>query len=502
MAPHKATGPRSFCEWVVGTTIDSALRTAPKKPRRRDIVRVEVSTDDESGEDSLKITYPRTAPAPQVTEPQAVVKKVRFEETPRKSALKKTTTTIVTSESEPETELETSDSAADVSSDEAVIGDASADSSDSSSKSSKSSKKSKKSRHVSESDEDSEPHPSCKCVECVRGRQKLKKQGKAAAKQKKEPETESSESEAEIPPKTKAPKTAKKASKAKPSPSETEEETSTSAPESEEEEEPVKKKVPQKSKAGGKKEQKKAKGENAQPAGKKQKKKVDDEEKEDSAEEEEKPVKAKKNKKNESKKAQPEPAIPPNKQNEAKKHNYPEGMPIPHPRRPHYIEPIRAEVVQTERVMETPQDPPPNAYYDAEHNIIRVYHGPVYGGNPNQALYPRRDPSMRPLPIGMPHPTKNPYHYGFNGQPPQDQPGLEHVPVTQGMPVNTWNAMCPPGIPPYQQGGPPGLYGPEPPMGKGAFGNMMTGANGGPPSSKDKDKAGANNVGPASVKVS
>ncbi|KAF4123195.1 hypothetical protein GMORB2_6745 [Geosmithia morbida] len=103
-----------------------------------------------------------------------------------------------------------------------------------------------------------------------------------------------------------------------------------------------------------------------------------------------------------------------------KANSYPSALPGPHPRRPNYIEPIRAEVVQTERVIETPEDPSPNAYYDARNNIVRVYHGPVWGRSSSasnagqfQSLYPRRDTSLRPLPMGVPHPMQNPYHHGF-----------------------------------------------------------------------------------------
>lgn len=176
-----------------------------------------------------------------------------------------------------------------------------------------------------------------------------------------------------------------------------------------------------------------------------------------------------------------------------KKGNYPEAWPEVHNRRPNYIEPVRAEVVQTERVIETPHDPPPNAYYDAEHNVIRVYHGPVWGGNANNGLYPRRDVPARPLPMGMPHPLQNPYLGGFN-QPGQDGNQDNNMPITQGMPMNAWSAMVPPpGFPQDQNHfGMPGQqrWGQELPGGARA------------PSSHDKDKAGADNIMPAGIKVS
>ena len=271
-------------------------------------------------------------------------------------------------------------------------------------------------------------------------------------------------------------------------------------------------KEPKKNKAEeGKKKKKQQKNSAAKSRGKKKDKNAKEDPEESAPEEKTAP--AKKGKKLEKEECEAESLKRAQQREGPKKGNYPEAFPGPHPRRPHYIEPVRAEVVQTERVMETPQDPPPNAYYDAEHNIIRVYHGPVWGGNPNQSLYPRRDSSMRPLPIGMPHPTQNPYYYGFNNPPPQQQqqqqpqpqPGPENFPVTQGMPTNAWAAMCPPpGYPADKLGGPAPLDTDDQGLATngGAF-HKMSGAKGlGPPSSKDKDKAGDNNVGPGSIKVS
>lgn len=477
MAPKSSTGPSSFCEWVVGTSIESALGPIPRKPRHRDIVRVEVSTDDESEEDSLKITYPRPR-RPRAKKKPASIKKVRFEDAPRKSALKKTTTTVVTSESDAETS----------SSEATASREASAESSGESSKSSKSRRK----RSESESDYDSDPHPTCKCVRCVRGRRWLKNQGKHTAKQRKEVGTDSSDSEVNTAPKSKPQNTGKKGGKKVAVDSEGDGETSESVTRSKEEPEPKKK-------TGGKKKQKQNKIENAQSVDKKRNKKANADTEESATEGTS--AKMKKGKKNGNEGHEAESSTKVKQRDGQKKGDYPEAFPGPHPRRPHYIEPVRAEVVQTERVLETPQDPPPNAYYDAEHNIIRVYHGPVWGGNPNQSLYPRRDSSMRPLPIGMPHPMQNPYYHGFNNPPPQQQPGLENFPVTQGMPMNAWTSMCPPlGFPPGQLG--PGMFDREPATNGGAF-HQMSGANGRKaPSTMDKDKAGDNNVVPGSIKVS
>jgi hypothetical protein len=494
--------PKSFCEWVVGTSIESAMRPAQRKPRRRSIVRLEVSTDDETEEDSIKLTYPRTGRAaarPKKRRP--VVKKVRFQDAPPKSALKMTTTTTtttpdtseesegsVTTESEEATPEPTTDEASSEASASCETSSA-AESSDEPSQPSppakpkRKSKKQKKAAESESSDIDSDPHPTCKCSECVRGRRVLKKQGKkreTKEKQAAESVSENSDSEA-VSTKPKA-KTLKKKRKATVE-SESEDQTSESAPETTSEEEPPEPPKKVKEKGGGnKKKQRQPKGEDAQQGGNVAKEKA----------------------RNKNEERQVESSRGAKRRDGQKKGYYPEAFPGPHPRRPYYIEPVRAEVVQTERVIETPEDPRPNAYYDAEHNIIRVYHGPVWGGNPNQSLYPRRDPSLRPLPVGMPHPTKNSYYYGFNNHLPQQQLGVDNLPVTQGMPTNSWTSMCPP--PGYSTGYPygpiqdPGLYGQGPGINGGAF-HQMSGANGLGPSTA-KDKAGENNAAPGSIKVS
>lgn len=491
MAPKSSTRrPSSFCEWVVGTSIESAMGPIPQKPHRRSIVRVEVSTDDESGEDSLMITYPRTG-RPRTKKRPATVKKVRFKEAPRKSALKKTTTTmVVTSESDPEP----SESSLNTSSGESTTS-CEASSAESSDEPSRPIKVRRRRKTVSDSESDSEPHPTCKCSECARGRRRLRKQTKTA--QRKEAEAGSSDSEPNPAPKSKARK-----AKKKPIDSESEEDTSESGVTSEEElEVPKKLKVEE-----GKQKKKQQKNGAAKLGGKRKKKNKNVKEDPEETSLEEKPAPAKKGEKPKKEACEAESSKRAQQREGPKKWSYPEAFPGPHPRRPHYIEPVRAEVVQTERVMETPQDPPPNAYYDAKHNIIRVYHGPIWGGNPSQSLYPRRDSSMRPLPIGMPHPTQNPYYYGFNNPPPpQQQPGPENFPVTQGMPKNAWTAMCPPPrYPADQLGGPAPLdtFDQGLATNGGAF-HKMCGVKGlGSPSIKDKDKAGDNNVGPGSIKVS
>ncbi|RSL63678.1 hypothetical protein CEP53_004334 [Fusarium sp. AF-6] len=607
MANSKKQRPSLFCEWVVGTTIESALGPIPKKPKKpkkRDVVRVEVTTDDESEEDTIKITYPRTGrstPPPPTEEARTIIKKVRFEDTPTKSALKKSTpveSSDEASDSGPEPESESSQSD-NVSSSDASDSDAeNSDIAPSPKKKKKSKKKQKPVLDDDESDWDSDPdptystppstetpdpepeeHPKPKKKECG----KDKKGGKKAKEPEPETDTsesaeETSESESETPPKKQQPKKEqpKKQGKKKntkveessggetseseaespkpkkkkqgspksdtkedepPEESETEAEASDSANEADAESEPEpepKKKQKQKNKGKekakadspkGEDEKKEAKQEQKankhknkgkQKAGKQPKKAP--EQPEDKAEDE-KAVKAS-NQENQGKykKAKGKRTKEGDKENAAPKvmalkdsryqngflwGNHPQGMLFPHPRRPQLIEPIRAQVVQMERVIRAPSDPVPNAYYDPENNVMRQYQGPPTGNNHGH-LYPAHNAFSGPPPTGMPPVPQTPFYYGFSQ--PQHQPGYgpyppynqywqpmspmegyAHVPITRGMPGHAWTAVNgPPGFPPalpagYGQANPQAVEGKE---------------NAALPPSNDKDKTSQNNVGP------
>ncbi|KAM0271794.1 hypothetical protein ACHAPA_002559 [Fusarium lateritium] len=605
MANRKVKGPSHFCEWVVGTTIESALGPIPKNkpPKKRDVVRVEVTTDDESEEDTVKITYPRTGrtntPPPAAAEAKTTIKKVRFEDGPIKSALKQTVITTPvdssdeTSDSGSELETESSQSETTLSSDAT---DSDAESSEDSSKPKMKKKKKHKQKQIeadTESDWDSDPDPTCKCRRCTKGREILRRIGKKKSKESTPPSPETSESEGEEPPKYKhhSGKNKKKGAKKEKEPEpEPESETSDSAKdtsESEQETAPPKKQQrankqqqskkqgkqkgnkkqqvapeletsesepePPKSKKQQKKEAKRAakKAEEPEPEGDKDETSESAKETEDEAEPEGSPKQQNKDKqKNDNKKQNGKQAGKENQQSNKKKQkagkesnkepeaaeeaaveeevpatskeqdqgkfknvkgkgkaqsrykdgvkkgNYPEGLPVPHMRRPQLIEPIRAQVVQTERVIETPEDPAPNAYYDAEHNVMRVYHGPVYGNHQNNALYPNRNGFDQPLPMGQPHPLQNPFYYGFNnpqqypnypqmspyhqnlaGVPPPE--AYSHIPITQGMAPPPW----------YATGGPPGFYPSNNHREKPHYGNPGN-------SSQGKGKGSHNNVGP------
>lgn len=634
MANRKLKGPSHFCEWVVGTTIESALGPIPKskppKNKKREVVRVEVTTDDESEEDTVRITYPRTGrtvpPSPPDPEPESepepepapvvtaktVIKKVRFEDGPVKSALKQTVITTPvessdeTSESEPESDSSQSET---ISSSDATDSDAESSETSPKKKRKRRKKKRQKKKQIetdSESDWDSDPDPTCKCHKCVKGREILRRIGKKKSKDYIPPSPETSDSEAEEPPKHNQ-QTGKKKKKGarwmhEPELDSDAYDSAKDTSESEYDTPPIwqqrqfnRKQSKKQGKQKGKKQQepvsepetsesepeppwkgwknkKQQQKANAKKGGKKGKKSAPDpepdetdgessesaKESEDEVELEEEPKQQskgkqknnskqgpkqdskankqtnKKNKKQKAdKKANKEPEDPkeaeaeektsegtkeqdqgkfrkmggkekaqPRYKDGVKKGNYPEGLPGPHMRRPQLIEPIRAQVVQTERVIETPEDPAPNAYYDPEHNVMRVYHGPVYGNHQSNALYPDRNGFTRPVPMGTPHPMHNPFYYGFNnpkeyphyapmspyhqqyaGVPPPD--AYSHVPITQGMSHPPW----------YSMGGPPGPP-PGPPQAPASYGPKTA-----PASNKDKASQN-NNVGPPSLTVS
>ncbi|KAG5804801.1 hypothetical protein H9Q74_010621 [Fusarium xylarioides] len=566
MSNRKTKLPSHFCEWVVGTTIESVIGAIPqnKPPKKRDVVRVEVTTDDESEEDTVKVTYPRTGrnyTPPPVNEAKAEAKKVRFDFRPNgpiKSAMKQTTTTTPmdssdeASDSGPETESDSSQSAY-ISSSDATDSDI-----EYSVECVKHKKQRKKKKHRqtqteedTESDWDSDPAPNCPCQRCTKGRQILKRVGRKMSKEITPPSPETSDSdEEEEPPITKRQSGKNKRrclKKAKP----TEPDPNTSDSDSESEILALKKRSQTKNQGkqtDGKKQQtasqppmtKKQRKAMNKKAKQQQEQEIEGEssdspkEAEEETEPEEEPKKQNKgkqknNKKQKGKQKKQEPENETNKDQEAapadeapeaskdtdqgkfrtmrgkakaqpkqkdgvKKGNYPEGLPVPHMRRSQLVEPIRAQVVQIERVIKTPQDPAPNAYYNAENNIMRAYEGLPYGNHQSNALYPERDAFGRPLPMGQPHPMHNPFYYGFNN--PQQYPNYpqmppfhqgyagvppppdaySHVPITQGMGHPPWYAMGPP------PGGPPSGY----------YGHRSPETNKNTPVSK----AEKNNVGP------
>lgn len=510
MARKKSAPPSLFCEWMVGTTISAALGPIPKKPpKRREVVTVEVLTDDETEEDTLIITYPRSGASRKVADTKdAAVKKVRFEDAPKKSAMKKV---------EP--------SASEDSEETVPEAQAAAESSDSSNATSDDSQPTKKANgkkpkkaaaKSSDSGDDSEPHPTCKCNDCVRGRQKQQQsQGEKCAKK-----SETLDSETDEPKKSgrkggKGKKNSQSGNKGKGDKVEVESspkvEVESSASETESAKDTEDEAVAGKEKE--KEEDAVTKEKQSQEAKKDKSKGRDEQSKSESAKTDESEDKKEAEAPTETPPKNETPAKEKKPRNTSKgaddkKPSYPAGFPGPHARRPNLIVPIRAEVVHTERVVETPEDPPPNAYYDSENNIVRIYHGPAYGHH-HGSLYPKRDPSHLPLPIGMPHPARNPYYHGFDRGLP-DKSNLEHVPITQGMHVPpVLSAYFPPhGYAGYAgafmpSGGPPPTAMPPAawPAAEPAAVNVNMNKNKGAfsvpaPSSRSQDMAGGDNVFP------
>ncbi|KAF3072829.1 hypothetical protein CFAM422_004724 [Trichoderma lentiforme] len=519
--PKKA-GPSLLCEWMVGTTIKSALGPPPKPPKpkvkRRDIIKLHVTTDDESGEDTLTVTYPRAerlrekketpAEVSKVPEPQPepesqsepevveVVKKVRFEKeaTPKKSALKKktsvtfceeeessadvTSTSASSGEATPDASSSNASSAAETSSAE----DTSSGSSSVSVKASKStrspkSKKVEKRVQSSDSEADSEPHPTCECKECASGRKKQKqgvtcekKKCKKNDKKKKETESESeasvSEAESSVEEKSTPSKKSKekKKEKKRAEVSSAEGETSESAKETEGESEAQVKKTPEKKKKNQNSDKAdKAEKKTSSPKGEEKKKSDEEKEPEKEKGKEAEEATSEKTPTGKGKEKEADDTTPKAKDVDQRLH-VSDGYHYTHSRPPNLIAPIRAEVMQTERVVETQDDPPPNAYYDGLHGVLRVYHGAVYGQNGHSMFAARENTAGPPHSFGNSNQTQNPYYHGYNNVMPMPLPqqqlpphGYEHVPITQGLPIPGWNAMAPPaGYPPYNcQGLPP-----------------------------------------------
>ncbi|KAF4589742.1 hypothetical protein GQ602_003631 [Ophiocordyceps camponoti-floridani] len=441
----------TFCEWVIGKNVQQIAaaqdkkKPAPTEPSpKRDVFRVEVTTDDEAEEDSLTVTYPRSAKSAPVTAAaeDVVTKKVRFQQMPTKSALKKSTVVGVESESTTDSESETT---------ETESNEVSPEEKNKSKFTTKIKKKKKKRLAI-----DPNPHPTCKCGSCVRSRHHFKLSS----------DVSTSESDTET-------------IANKPQPSKHKHVLSDSDYEASSE--PSTKSETE-----------------AGPSAKAVEKVTDDKAKKASKSE------ATKQKEGRSHKVK----IKARKGRSADK-DYPEAMPGPHPRRPHLIEPIRAEVVQTERVVESAEDPPPNAYYDATHGVLRVYHGPVYGGRFGHALYPRRDASNHALPMGTPHPLHNPYLYGFDSGKQGQQSSFRptYPPPPPAMADGGYAPMAYPpngGGYPYSGFAPGGASAPWPPPAappvngsRGAF--SMFAANGASPFSRLGEEGGSNNVAPGSL---
>lgn len=657
MPPRRGRGPTTFSEWMVGTSIASAAGPK-KKSSRRDIFRLEMTTDDEAEEDTLKISYPRTGrtgrkkhvESPPVKQIEPAIKEVRFDDStesepapaPTKSALKKKTkvTTIETEEDIPEV---------DASSD-ASKSPKEAKSSEEETKSVKCKKKHAKPKDAdTDSDCATNPHPTCTCLRCSIAREfivreflkttskkkssapdtdtaaseseaktppkpKNQQSNKSKKKQDTTTEAEASESEPEVPAKAKGQVPNKSNLKAKKVDNDTDTEASQSEAEippnaprkkfvsfqklgsdsesAKESDGESTQSLKKKKKAGNSQAEsnknKNKPGSQPQKGGKKSKKIIEVSSSEYTSEgessSEDEVERAKRNKKSKQRRKQEsdfESEFETRKSRNSRRYRHADYQedndPRPRLQRPHFVEPIRASVVQEERVIESPIDPPPNSYFDPQHNVLRIYNGPMYGHHGQYLYPPHRNGSHHPMPMGMPHPSNNPYWHKYkNDQPPQytglnnpqilkaaqaaqDQkrqhqiqeeyeeqrrqqqqqpqqsqqqqnpdynnrphppgaydyvmPGQAYnqVPITQSMPAPgyvpgiPWNTnVCqdPAWLPGHYQSGP--QYGPPPnPWEQTRYHEKDIAADPakGPPSSKDRNKDGENNVIPDGMKV-
>ncbi|KAL2111405.1 hypothetical protein VUR80DRAFT_10128 [Thermomyces stellatus] len=380
-------GRSLFCEWAVGSSIDSAMRRLERERLEREkeeaqsnggVIKLELTTDDDSKVDSVRVTYPRhgSKGTPKgATKASSGVKQVRFDQRPLKPALKKkksrkegaygsSGSDTLASETESST-----DTTRSVDASTSEPSDSEATSTD---KSSSRRRKSRKSRQAkSESSGDSDAVYDSNCSDCERDRAKMRaKERKSRRKYSSDPESSTSE-------KVRHSKKDERRSRKEPrtgshrdAPIDMDSGSGTSN-------------------HGDKRSHRARESRKRQSRGES--------------------LKDKDHTSSGDRKSATSP----------KQRPHPEAMPGPHPRRPNLVRPIRAEVMQVEHTVEGPEDPRPNAFVDEHNNIVRVYHGPAYG-NPFGRLYPRRDPSLQPLPVGVPHPLDNPYYYGFRNCRYQD----------------------------------------------------------------------------------
>lgn len=423
----------TLCEWALGVSVeeycDSVQRRRARKSSGRQRISVEISTDDESEEDTVKITYPRAGRSKESPVHTANIKKVRFQNATPKSALKATDT-------------------------------ADADSAG---------------KGVS--------RPDCWLQDCMERPWQLIET--FTGDKSKSAEGLTAESEENPKPKKSGKKTlnSEKTSKKKVIDSSSESESETEATEtdtdSEDEPPPVLKNKKQNKNKENKKVKDKTTSEiepnNVGPTTKKRVEKKD-------------AIAEKPKRRKEAEKLRPEAAL------------------SPHLRRPNLIMPVRAEVLQVEHTIEGVEDPRPNAFIDHQHGVVRVYHGPAYG-NPYGLLYPARDPTRRPLPIGVPHPLHNPYFHGFaNPSNPGDNHFKGHSPWG-GIPV-TCMSGGPPLMAPVDPTQMPAYWAPMSPTKaasvRGSPKPFMSGANpagAGSTVGKSQDQGWDTNVGPEANKV-
>lgn len=356
------------------------------------ILKIEISEDEVSGDETLAITMPgrqrRQAATAQKTAPGGA-RKVRFEGETLKSAMKKAGSPNDSSE----TLIDTSD---DDSSDMAES-DTSDD--DTPVRRRRTTSRSRSNKLVlckkmvdsedSSAAKDALPHPTCSCDECTRGRKILKAvikyetkvKGADGRSKKKEKDNHNSKKE----------DTSTEAADTNAS------EAGTTDPETTEEE-----KAPAPSKKDRKKEKK----------------------------EKQKTTKTPSPPKEPSRNAA-DAALKSVDKNVFKLPTYPKEM------QPQFIMPPHHKVMRVEHTIEGPHDPKPNAFFDSSKGIARVYHGPLFSNHMGE-LYsrynPRKGTQYGPAPYQQ---SQYPSYYRTNPQAPHNSwwsfpnaPHGAHMPPT------------------------------------------------------------------------
>ena len=380
--------PHSFCEWVVGYNVNRNK----KRPSKRPVVALSVETDDETDTDTVTLAYPRTSST------GGGARQVEQSLEPPKPALK---SALTDASAQPESEVSTGYIDYGISDDDSITSS------------------------------DEEVLPSCPCLRCAVGRRRLRKlkqvkgqnyRPRVTLSSEDEPEDDSRaihamhkamEAQKEMQRNAKAKQYTKnhrrKGSKQKryiksdstdttelESDSESEADSEDSDTLVSSDDEPTRRKNKQRGRRGSSSKGKKKKREGSR---KQRDKSVRDTQmgvdNEDDSER--------------------------TRQKLVPRYSAPAGKPMPD-----YIMGPQAHVLHVEHAMESPHDPRPNAFYDNDNGVMRVYHGPAYG-NPVGVLYPKLvdNRQQRPLPFGTPHPSYNPWYHGF---PPQEGGRQIHPP--------------------------------------------------------------------------
>lgn len=393
----------------------------PTEDGQKPVLKLELSEDEASGEETLAVTYPgrrRRAGSAKQAVAGASGRKVRFDNgrKPLKSALKKSS-----SSSSDATLIDTSDEESSIYTEESSDIDTSEDEAPLRQRRSRSRKRKaggckKEDSNDSSAAKDALPHPTCTCDECVKGRKILKAVIKFEAK------TKAAEKASDNSPKgkNKGKEQAKKNSANDTSDTEGDTTEAETAEEEKKSSSNVKKTKKQKQKEKGKKE--------ASPS----QAKIS-------------PV------------AELQPKVVDKKM--FKVPEYPTEM------KPNLIMRPEARVMQIEHAFETPYDPRPNAFYDNGKGITRVYHGPKYA-NPTGRLYADYEAGKVTTPhiptAFPPSAMPNPYTPWLASGAPGPMPPFGHNPAMYAQMADNEDAMKkaagqgfglsglpPPPVPPY-----------------------------------------------------